>query len=133
MARLGLGPQAVCYTGHLGEADKAIVYGGAVAFVFPSAYEGFGLPPLEAISCGTPAIVAASSSLPEAVGPGGLAVPPDDAEALGAAMVRVVREPAVRADLAAAGLAHAAGYTWARTAAETAAAYESALRRSRRR
>ena len=127
-ARLGLGAEAIRYTGHVAEADKPAVYGGATAFVFPSAYEGFGLPPLEAVSCGTPAIVAAGSSLEEAAGPGGLVVPPGDADALGAAMVRLMREPALRADLAAAGLAHAADYTWARTAAETAAAYELALK-----
>ncbi len=130
-ARLGLGKEAVCYTGHVAEADKAALYGGALALAFPSVYEGFGLPPLEAISCGTPALVATGSSLQEAAGPGGLAVPPGDVAALSAAMVRLAREPALRAELAAAGLAHAAGYTWERTAAETTAAYESALRRGR--
>ncbi|NLG27872.1 MAG: glycosyltransferase family 4 protein, partial [Chloroflexi bacterium] len=74
-AQRGLGDD-VCFTGWVDEADKPALYSAARAFAFPSQYEGFGLPVLEAISCGTPAIVGAGSSLEEIAGPGGLVVDP---------------------------------------------------------
>jgi glycosyltransferase involved in cell wall biosynthesis len=121
-AELGLG-DTVRFLGWVDEADKPPLYRGARAFCFPSAYEGFGLPPLEAISCGTPAIVAGGSSLEEVVGPGGLVVPPDDVNALADALHRLVEDDGLCARLSAAGLAHAARFSWETTARETAAVY----------
>ncbi len=127
IARLGLGGQ-VYLPGWVDEADKPALYSAALAFCFPSAYEGFGLPVLEAISCGTPAIVAAGSSLQEVAGHGGLVVPPGDVAALSAALVRLASERTLRAELSDAGLQHAQRFSWKRTAAQTLAAYEQAMR-----
>ncbi|MHB0857412.1 MAG: glycosyltransferase family 4 protein [Anaerolineae bacterium] len=113
--------------GWVAEADKPALYSGALAFVFPSSYEGFGLTPLEAISCGTPAVTASGSSLDEVVGPGGLAVPPGDVEALAATLVHLLREADLRRDLAARGLVQAARFSWEETARQTLAAYRDAL------
>lgn len=121
-AELGLG-EAVRFLGWVDEADKPPLYRGARAFCFPSIYEGFGLPPLEAISCGVPAIVASGSSLEEVVGPGGLVVPPDDVDALAQALRRLAEDDALRARLGEAGLAHASRFSWEATARQTAAAY----------
>jgi len=114
-------------TGWVDEADKPALYAGALAFVFPSEYEGFGLPVLEAISCGTPGIVVGGSSLEEVVGLGGIVVPPDDVASLAEAMVAVVNSPSLRGDLAAKALQHAQGFSWERTARETWQAYRDAL------
>jgi len=119
--------QAVCYTGWVAEADKPALYSAATAFVFPSHYEGFGLPVLEALSCGTPAIVGTGSSLEEIAGPGGLAVDPEDTPALADALVRLATDAEVRARLAAAGLQHARTFSWESTARQTLAAYRSVL------
>ncbi|OGO04262.1 MAG: hypothetical protein A2Y73_00495 [Chloroflexi bacterium RBG_13_56_8] len=118
--------QRVHYTGWLSEEDKPALYGGALAFVFPSYYEGFGLPVLEALSCGTPAIVGGGSSLEEVAGPGGLVVPPEDGEALAEALVKVAGDPHLRAELAERGLQHAHKFSWAETARQTLAAYQCA-------
>jgi len=125
-ARLGL-ENAVHYTGWVDEEDKPALYSGAVAFVFPSRYEGFGLPVLESIACGTPAIVGGGSALEEVAGPGGLVVAPGDESALADALVRLARSPQLREDLSRAGLAYAASFSWGETARQTLAAYEDAL------
>ena len=125
IGRLGLAA-SVHLPGWVDEADKPALYSGAVGFCFPSAYEGFGLPVLEAISCGAPAIVAAGSSLEEVAGAGGLVVPAGDVPALAEALVRLVQEPGLRQELAEAGLQHAQRFSWQRTAAQTLAAYEQA-------
>jgi glycosyltransferase involved in cell wall biosynthesis len=122
----GLG-ERVHFTGPLAERDAPALYGGALAFVFPSFYEGFGLPVLEALACGTPAIYGSGSSLEEIAGPGGLPVPPDDPGALAEAMVHLVRDDAWRERLALAGLAHAARFSWQETARQTREAYRDAL------
>ncbi len=122
VAELGLA-DAVHLLGWVDEADKPALYRGARAFCFPSAYEGFGLPPLEAIACGTPAVIGCGSSLEEVAGPGALAVPPGDVEALAEALRRLAEDDALHARLRASGLAHAATFSWAATARQTAAAY----------
>lgn len=114
---------AVQFLGHVAEEDKPALYAGALAFAFPSRYEGFGLPPLEAISCGTPAIVGRGSSLEEVVGPGGIGVSGEDAEALAEALVMLATDDRRRVELARAGLRHAARFSWERTARETLQAY----------
>ena len=121
---LGL-TERVRFTGWIDEADKPALYAGADAFLFPSLYEGFGLPALEAISCGTPAIVSDTSSLPEVVNGGGLCVDPEDVAALTAAMERLLRDAPYRTQLRRAGLEHAARFSWINTAQQTLDAYRA--------
>jgi glycosyltransferase involved in cell wall biosynthesis len=102
-------------------------YNAAELFVFPSRYEGFGLPPLEAMACGTPVIASTASSLPEVVGDAGLLVEPDDVDGLAEAMARLLGDADLRAELRTRGLARAATYSWRRTAAETARVYWTVL------
>jgi len=101
----------------------------ATVFAFPSKYEGFGLPPLEAMRLGTPAIVSTTGATPEVCGQGALAVRPDDAEGLAEAMDRLLRSDTERRRWAEEGKRQAALFTWARCADETLAAYEETLRR----
>jgi len=125
---LGLGDR-VRWLGWVEEGDKPALYSGAIAFVFPSYYEGFGLPVLDAISCGTPAIVGGGSSLDEIAGGGGLVVSPDDFDALAEAMVALCRDGVLRQELSKAGLRHAASFSWERTAQETLNAYDAVMAR----
>jgi glycosyltransferase involved in cell wall biosynthesis len=110
------------------DADLPALFGGARVFAFPSRYEGFGLPTLEAMACGTPAVLANSSSHPEAGGDAALYFEPGDASALGAQLVRLLRDADLRAALVARGLERAAGFTWQRTAARTRDVYAKVLR-----
>ncbi len=100
------------FTGFVPDTDLAALYSGAMAFVYPSLYEGFGLPPLEAMQCGLPVITSNVSSLPEVVGDAALTVSPTDADALCQALLRVVESPALRADLSRRALARAELFSW---------------------
>ena len=104
---LGLGDQ-VLFPGFLPLADLPLWYNGASLFAYPSRYEGFGLPVLEAMSCGTPVVTTAASSLPEVAGDAALLVPPGDVEALARALVSLILDVDRRDDLARRGLARAA-------------------------
>jgi glycosyltransferase involved in cell wall biosynthesis len=115
--------ERVVFTGWVPEEDKPALYRGARALVFPSLYEGFGLPPLEALACGTPVIASNRGSLPEIVGDGGLLLEPDDVEGLAAAMQKLLNDDTLREDLREKGLAHAAKFSWEKTARETLAVY----------
>ncbi len=119
--------ERIIVTGYVENADLAPLYSGALAFVYPSFYEGFGLPPLEAMQCGVPVISSNTSALPEVVGDAGILVDPHDGDALCQALWTLYRDPAQRATLAAAGLARAQRFSWARTVAQTLAAYQTAL------
>lgn len=118
--------QTIVWLGRVPEADLPALYAAAAAFVFPSLYEGFGLPVLEAMACGTPVICSAVSSLPETAGDAALLVDPTDVNALAAALARVLIEPGLAADLRARGFAQAARFNWERTAAETLSIYRQA-------
>lgn len=107
---------AVKHLGHVGDEPLAALYRGAVALVYPSQYEGFGLPALEAMSCGCPVIASTGGALPETVGDAGLLVEPGSAPALAAAMTRLLTEPGLREILVGKGRARAAAFTWRRTA-----------------
>jgi len=114
----------VHFTDYIPDADMPGLLNLADVFVFPSRYEGFGLPPLEAMACGTPVITSNASSLPEVVGAAGLQVPPDDVAALAQAIRRVLEDAALRARLRADGLARATSFTWEETARRTVQVYE---------
>jgi glycosyltransferase involved in cell wall biosynthesis len=113
--------------GYVAEADKAALLTGADVFAYPSRYEGFGLPVLEAMACGTPVVTTSGGSLPEVAGDAATLVDPGDDTALAAAIAKLTTDPAARADAATRGLARAASFTWARCAELTAAAYSRAL------
>lgn len=128
----GIPPERVRSLGYLEEHELRPVVAAASALCFPSRYEGFGLPPLEALAAGTPVVASDIAAVREVVGVGLPAVrlvPPRDPAALAAALSAVLREP--RPDPAA-GRAHAATFTWRRTAERTLAAYRRALELPRR-
>jgi glycosyltransferase involved in cell wall biosynthesis len=124
---LGLG-DAVRFTGYLPGPDLPLWYNAVDIFVYPSLYEGFGLPPLEAMACGTPVISSNAASLPEVVGDAGLLVEPTDVDALADALRTLVGEPCLRAELRRRGLARAAGFAWGRAAEQTLALYREVVR-----
>jgi glycosyltransferase involved in cell wall biosynthesis len=95
----------------------------ADGFVYPSLYEGFGLPPLEAMACGTPTLVSSASSLPEVVGDGALVADPRDVEELGEGIVRLATDEGLRAELTARGRQRASQFTWERAARELLAVF----------
>lgn len=112
--------------GYIDEADKAALLSGATSLVFPSLYEGFGFPVLEAQACGTPVICADSSSLPEVAGQGALLVDATDITGLASAMQRVATEPALRRELAAHGSDNHRRFTWEQAAAQVMGSLEVA-------
>jgi len=116
------------FLGSVLDAEKHLLFAACTAFVWPSRYEGFGLPPLEAMQAGAPVISSDSSSMPEVVGQAGLLVPPDDVGALTAALVNVASDLQLQTQLRAKGLARAAAFTWRRTAELTLESYRRALR-----
>jgi glycosyltransferase involved in cell wall biosynthesis len=117
----------VRFVGYVPGQELPWWYNAAEMFVYPSVYEGFGLPPLEAMACGTPVITSSASSLPEVVGRAGLTVDPGDTAALADAMDRVGSSPELRAEMRAAGLAQAQTFSWRETARLTAECYRRAL------
>jgi glycosyltransferase involved in cell wall biosynthesis len=119
--------RSVILTGYVSESDLPALYSGALCFVYPSYFEGFGLPPLEAMKCGAPVIVGNKTSLPEVVGDAGVMVDPFDVEAISAAIERVVSDASLRATLRAKGLEHAKCFDWRETARQTLAVYKKVL------
>lgn len=117
----------VVLLGAVSEADNAALMSGCRAFVFPSDYEGFGLPPLEAMRCGAPVLASATTSVGEVVGDGGLLLPPNDVDAWTQALVRVLSDQDLRSDLGQRGLARAQTFDWNTTAQKTLAAYAQAM------
>lgn len=115
--------------GRVSGADLRRLYSCATVFVFPSIYEGFGMPVLEAMACGAPVITADTTALPEVVGDAALLVNPRDPDALAEAMRRVIEDRELREDLRARGLARAAAFTWARAARQTLGVYREIVNR----
>jgi glycosyltransferase involved in cell wall biosynthesis len=99
--------------------DLPALYSGALAMTFPSLYEGFGLPPLEAMSCGTPVLASTASSVPEVVGDAGILLDPNDAHSWASAVERVRQDTPLRAELSRKGVERAAQFTWERCARQT--------------
>jgi glycosyltransferase involved in cell wall biosynthesis len=124
--KLGL-EQHVHFLGFVTLSALPWLYNAASLFVYPSRYEGFGLPVAEAMACGTPVITSSSSSLLEVAGDAAIMIDPDDSDALAQAMVAVLNAPEQRDKMRKAGLNHAAQFRWAATANGTAEVYTRAL------
>ena len=123
---LGLGDR-VRLLGHVAEAELPGLYAAAELLAFPSLYEGFGLPALEAMACGTPVCASSTTGLGEAVGEAGLTFDPRSAEEIAECIARLLEDDQLRATLRAAGLERAARFTWRRSAEATAAVYREAI------
>jgi glycosyltransferase involved in cell wall biosynthesis len=119
----------VRWIGFVDEEDKPVLYRNAEVFAFPSRHEGFGLPPLEAMACGTPVVTSDSGSLPEVVGAAGFAVDPDDPRTMAGAIISLVMQEELAADLRRQGPQQAARFSWEATATETLLVYDRVLRR----
>ncbi len=119
--------QAVIFPGFVADADLPAVYTGAQALAFPSLFEGFGLPVLEAMACGTPVVCSNTSSLPEVAGDAALLCDPLDTDALTAALRCVLADRDLAETLKARGLAQAGRFSWARTAVETTMIYRQLI------
>lgn len=122
------GLPGVQMTGYIDEADKGALYAGALALVFPSLYEGFGFPVIEAMRWGTPVITSNTSSLPELAGHAGLLVNPLDVGEIAGAMTKIAADDDLRQRLIARGREQAAQFTWERAAGQAMMALESAVK-----
>jgi glycosyltransferase involved in cell wall biosynthesis len=121
----------VRFVGHLPEDDLAAVYNMADLFVFPSLYEGFGLPPLEAMACGLPVVASSAPALAEVLNGAALLVDPSDVNALAEASAKALGDRRLRSRLRRQGLERASQFSWQRTARGTVAAYEAVLSSAR--
>jgi glycosyltransferase involved in cell wall biosynthesis len=126
VADLGL-EDAVHFAGYVEDADLATLYSQATVFAYPSIYEGFGLPVLEAMACGTPVLTSNVSSLPEVTGDAAVLVTPTDVGSITSGLRRLLENPSLRADLAARGIAQAARFSWDRCAEQTLTVYRRVL------
>jgi glycosyltransferase involved in cell wall biosynthesis len=126
--RAGL-PERLRFTGYVSEEDLSALYSSCSAFIYPSLYEGFGLPPLEAMACGAPVITSRVPSIMEVVGDAAHLVEPKDAAALAQSIIKLLENEGERERLSRAGLARAAGFTWEKTAEQTLAVYREVLGR----
>lgn len=112
-------PPRVYITGYVKDELLPALYGGALVFLFPSLYEGFGLPPLEAMACGTPVVAANRASLPEIIGDAGILIDPHDAGGIASAIHSVIEDARLRQHLCERGLARAKLFSWDQAAKET--------------
>jgi glycosyltransferase involved in cell wall biosynthesis len=117
----------VHFTGYVAQADMPALYNGATLFCFPTLYEGFGMPPLEAMACGTPVVASNVSSLPEVTGEAAVLVDPYDVGQIAAAMERILSDPELADDLRRRGLARASEFTTERMAQETLDVYHHVI------
>ncbi len=120
--------ERVTLLGPFPDAELPALYSAADVLAFPSLYEGFGLPVLEAMACGTPVVASNTSALPEAAGDAGILVAPHDVAALAGALERVLADPVLAAELRGRGLAQAARFTWRRAAEATLDLYRTVIR-----
>ena len=118
------------FLGYLPQEELPFLYSGADVFVFPSLWEGFGLPPLEAMACGAPVVTSNVSSLPEVVGNAAILVDPNSAEEIAEAIYQILIDEHLALSLRYAGLTQAAKFTWSNTALQTYQVYESAVKGS---
>lgn len=124
ISRLGL-EDYVRWIGFIDEEDKPAVYRGASSFAFVSRYEGFGLPPLEAMACGVPVVASNRGSLPEVLGDAGFNLDPDDTRQIGGSIIATIVQEELAADMKRKGLARAATFSWEKTATETLLVYDN--------
>jgi glycosyltransferase involved in cell wall biosynthesis len=118
---------SIILTGYVPQSDLPALYSGSICFVYPSYFEGFGLPPLEAMKCGTPVIAGNRTSLPEVVGDAGILVDPFDVNAIAAAIERLVDDPDLRQQLSVKGVARSRLFDWNETARRTLNIYEQVV------
>jgi glycosyltransferase involved in cell wall biosynthesis len=118
---------AVRLVGQVDEADKPSVYSAATVFAFPSRYEGFGLPVLEAMACGTPVVTSNVSSLPELTETAAFQIDPDDPRQMSAAIIALCVQETLHYEMREKGLRQAARFSWKKTARETLSAYQDVL------
>jgi len=128
IARHGM-TDSVHRLGYVDDADMPALYSLADAFVYPSLYEGFGIPPLEAMACGTPVVASNTTSIPEVVGRAACLVDPQDVESIANGLASVLTDPRRAAELRLAGSERLGAFSWARTAQQTVAVYRRVLRR----
>jgi glycosyltransferase involved in cell wall biosynthesis len=117
----------VHFLGRVSSEDLLYLYNAAEMLAHPAFYEGFGLPPLEAMACGLPVVVADVASLPEVVGDAGLLIDPHDVDELTVAMWRLLNDSELRQEMRSKGLTQAKRFSWERAARETMAIYELAV------
>jgi glycosyltransferase involved in cell wall biosynthesis len=122
--------EALQFAGFVPDEEQPLWYNAATLFVYPSEYEGFGLPPLEALACGTPVVASNSSSLPEVVGDAAVLVDPTRSSAIADGIQRVLEDKPLRERLAEAGPEQSKAFTWRRMAEETLAVYRLVMRPS---
>ncbi len=121
---------SIVLTGYVPESDLPALYSGALCFVYPSYFEGFGLPPLEAMKCGAPVVVGNATSLPEVVGDAGLKVDPFDVSAIARAISELISNSELRRELSIKGQKRAEMFDWRNTAQQTLKVYEQVTRQS---
>lgn len=119
--------EQIIFTGYVPDTDLAALYSGALAFVYLSFYEGFGLPPLEAMQCGVPVVTSNTSSFPEVIGDAGIMLNPTDHDGLAQNLLALYQQPSLCQELARKGFARAKQFSWMRCTQETIAAYRIAL------
>lgn len=117
----------ICFLGHISDAELVALYSAVDVFVFPSLYEGFGMPVLEAMACGTPVVASNAASLPEVVGDAGILVDPRDANGLAEAICKVLTDAELREELRQRGLMRAKEFSWQRCAQATLAVYQEMI------
>jgi len=117
----------ILFLGVVRDADLPMLYNCADMFVYPSLYEGFGLPPLEAMACGIPVIISNTSSLPEVIGNAGIMVDPGDVNSLSEAMYNVLEDKELRSQMSKNGLKRAKLFSWEKAAKEILEIYDEAL------
>jgi glycosyltransferase involved in cell wall biosynthesis len=120
----------VSFLGYIEESDKPFLISGSQLFAYPSLYEGFGIPVLEALACGVPTITSNLSSMPEVAGDAALLVDPYSIQDIAAAMKQLLESPSVREAFSKKAIVHASSFSWSRTAEETFAVYNVAVRRA---
>ena len=125
--------EQILFTDYVPETDLAALYTGAMCFVYPSYFEGFGIPPLEAMRCGTPTITGNRTCFPEIIGDGGLMVDPFDERAIGEAILKIFLDSKLRAELREKGIRRANLFEWKETARQTLRVYERVFNRTQNR
>jgi glycosyltransferase involved in cell wall biosynthesis len=127
-SRLGVDDSTV-FAGYVDDCDLRSLYTGALALVFPSLYEGFGLPPLEAMACGTPVIATERPAMDSVLGQAALFIPPRDPAAIVDHIAQLAASPALRDEFSGRGREHASAFSWAQAASETVEVYREVARR----